>query len=167
MGDYIDDTYLNTSAVTRQGQSLVFNYSTIYSNSATITGTYSGINYHGNFRFNGKKYLSAETVFQFMYLNGNNVATSFYLQGKKMTFGDGVQMMNYPNTAANNEDGLIKVNNAGAAVNIPSFNIYGGVVFDKQVQAQNMSFPFSSTDLIIKSGTFARIVARKHFGRLW
>ena len=45
------------------------------------------------------------------------------------------------------------------SVQAPSFNIYGGVSFAKQQQSANMNFPFSSSELVIKSGTFARIVA--------
>ena len=47
--------------------------------------------------------------------------------------------------------------------NAPSFNVYGGSCFDKQVQNDNMIFPYTSTEIIIKSGTFARVVGRKYF----
>ena len=57
--------------------------------------------------------------------------------------------------------GLLK--GIGNSNNAPNFNIYGGASFRKQEQSSNMNFPFSSTELVIKSGAFARIVARKHF----
>ena len=157
MGNYTDTAYLNTAGTFANGFT-----NSIYNKPVGITGMYKGINYNGELAFSGAKYLVGETVYQYMSLNGNNAATNFYLQGKKMTFGEQVKMINYPNiNMASDEMGLLK--GSGNSYAAPDFNVYGGGLFRKQEQVQNMNFPFNSTELIIKSGTFARIVARKYF----
>ncbi|MCL2860037.1 MAG: hypothetical protein FWF46_05690 [Oscillospiraceae bacterium] len=147
MGNYTETSYLNSAGV---------NYNdTNYSKQATITGVYNGTDYHSVLTFSGTKYLSAPTVFQYMTLNGTG-ATSFYLQGNKMTFGEQVVMTGYPAVnMANDQTGALRTCAS------PNFLLYGGTTFSKQTEANNMVLPFTTTEIVIKSGTFERIMLRK------
>ena len=147
MGNYTETSYLNSAGT---------NYvDANYNKAATITGIYNGINYHGVLTFSGTKYLSAETIFQYMTLNGTQ-ATNFYLQGNKMTFGEQVVMTGYPAVnMTNDQTGALKTCAS------PNFLLYGGTTFNKQLEANNMVLPFTTTDIVIRSGTFERIMLRK------
>ena len=108
MGSCTDTAYLGSTGVIQT--SVATPNDPNYSKQATITGIYGGIDYHSQLSFGGTiitgqginaKYLSAPTVFQYINLVGvgGSSPTNFYLQGNKMTFGEGVVMTNYPSVA--------------------------------------------------------------------
>ena len=144
MDSYTDSSYLNSA-----------NNST-YSKKATITGKYKGTDYNPTLNFEGYqtgyKYLNADTTFMYLnlegyYRSGRRVTASqtyFYLQGYSLTMGEGVTMVNYANS--NTNQGLL-------GSRAPAFHIISG-----WLQYNYRTLPRNNPEILIKSGTYARII---------
>jgi hypothetical protein len=140
MNNYYSGSYFNSAN------------NTTYAKKATITSVYKGNNYNGVLYFegynNGYKYLNADTTFQYITLTGstgyNTSQVYFYLQGYNLTMGEGVKMTNY--STSNTNQGLI-------TGNAPAFHIFGG-----WLQYDYSTLPRNNQKIIIKSGTYGRII---------
>ena len=80
----------------------------------------------------------------YLTLNGRNSQTYFYLQGYRLTMGEGVKMQNYANS--NTNQGLI----SGTA---PAFHIFAG-----WLRYDYSTLPRNDAKIVIKSGTYGRII---------
>ena len=122
--------------------------SNTYAKQATITGKYKNVDYYGNLYFYGTttsyRYLNADTTFQYLTFYGGGNEMYFYLQGYSLTMGEGVVMNNY--ATASSAQGLLG-NNA------PAFHIICGWLRYNQA-----SLPRDNPKIIIKSGTYGRII---------
>ena len=121
--------------------------STTYRRDVTITGTYKKTDYPGLIRLNGSstyKYMNGNTTFMYLTINGNNDQLYWYLQGYSLTIGEQVTMTGY--TTANTNQGLI-------TGNAPGFHI-----FCSWHRYNYATLPRNNPKILIKSGTFGRIV---------
>ena len=135
MGDIIDNA-LFTGAT-----------STTYRKDVTITGVYKREEYNGFIRLHGQstyKYVNGNTTMMYLNLDGYNNHIYLYLQGYSFTFGEQVVMTGY--TAANTNQGLI-------AGNAPGFHLLGS--WERYNYA---SLPRNNPKILVKSGTFGRII---------
>jgi len=156
MGTYTENNYWQSAGTTGN------NYTDAnYNKPATLTGIYEGVNYHsalsfiqnGNNGTNNGKFLSADTVIEYMTLNGNNGQLLFYLQGRSMTMGDGLTMNNYPNiNMAGGTTGYI------TTATTPDFHIIGGY-FNYNNNNSTTPIPYNNSTITIKSGVYARVIA--------
>ncbi len=120
---------------------------TTYRRDVTITGTYKKTNYPALIRLNGSstyKYMNGDTTFMYLTINGNNDQLYWYLQGYSLTIGEQVTMTGY--TTANTNQGLI-------TGNAPGFHI-----FCSWHRYNYATLPRNNPKVLIKSGTFGRIV---------
>lgn len=119
-----------------------------YAKKATITGKYNNIDYQSSLPFySGSgtyKYMAEDTTFQNLTFEGNNDQMYFYLQGHSLTIGEKVTMDNYANS--NTNQGLL-------GGNAPAFHIFCG-----WNQYNYRTLPRKNAEVIIKSGTYGRIV---------
>lgn len=125
--------------------------SSTYAKAVTITGKYRNKDYNAILRFGARsdyyRFLTADLTFQYIELNGGGTNNSMYfiLQGNSLTIGEQVTMVNYQD--ANSDQGLIGENNA------PAFHVFAG-----WYQYNKTKLPNNDSELIIKSGTYGRIV---------
>lgn len=120
---------------------------TTYRRDVTITGTYKKTSYTALIRLNGSstyKYMNGDTTFMYLTINGNNDQLYWYLQGYSLTIGEQVTMTGY--TTANTNQGLI-------TGNAPGFHI-----FCSWHRYNYATLPRNNPKVLIKSGTFGRIV---------
>lgn len=121
---------------------------TTYAKNATLTGTYGGVNYNGTlYMYSGDstyRYLNGDTTFQYLTFYGGRSSLYFYLQGYSLTIGEQVVMDSY--TTANSNQGLLG-NNA------PAVHIICG-----WLRYNYSTLPRSNAEIIIKSGTYGRII---------
>lgn len=152
MGNYTNIEYLNSE------------YNSTYQKDVTITGKYKGKDYNAVLAFqaaNTYRYLNGNTTFMHLTFDGNSNNTSdtncgqtyFFLQGYSLTMGESIVMKNYKN--AESYEGLIKTENTNS-VNAPAFHILGG-----WLKYNNSSLPRNNAKILIKSGTYARIILRR------
>ena len=136
MGTYDNTSFFNS------------NSSSTYNKKATITGIYGGIDYDSTLYFYGGtssyRYLTADTTFQYLDFYGGNNQLYFYLQGYSLTMGEGITMTSYANS--NQNQGLL----GGRA---PAFHIICG-----WLQYNYTKLPRNNSEILIKSGTYARII---------
>lgn len=135
MGTYATTSILNSATATT------------YAKNVTITGKYQGVEYNGLLYFDASsryKYLNGNTTFMHITFDGRNSRTYFYLQGYDLTMGEGIVMQNY--LVANTNQGLIEGN-------APGFHIFAG-----WLQYDYTSLPRTNGKIVIKSGTYARIL---------
>ena len=136
MGNYSNNSYFTEQT------------SSTYNKNVTITGIYGGINYNANLYFYGNsssyRYLNGDTTFQYLTFYGNRNEVYFYLQGYSLTMGEGLVMNNY--ATANSNQGLLG-NNA------PAFHIICG-----WLRYNEARLPRNNPKILIKSGTYARII---------
>lgn len=130
--------------------------STEYNKKATITGKYKGNDYNPTLNFEayqyGYRYLNADTTFMYLNFSGlyqswygsSNSQTYFYLQGYSLTIGEDVEMVGYSNSNPN--QGLL-------GSNAPAFHIICG-----WLQYNYRTLPRNNSEVLIKSGTYARII---------
>lgn len=122
--------------------------SSTYAKNATITGIYGGQNYNANLYFysgtSTYRYLNGDTTFQYLTFYGGRSSMYFYLQGYSLTMGEGITMNNY--ATANSNQGLLG-NNA------PAFHIICG-----WLRYNYAKLPRSNAKILIKSGTYGRII---------
>lgn len=119
-----------------------------YAKKATLTGKYNGIDYDGQLYFySGSgtyRYMAEDTTFQNLIFEGNRDQMYFYLQGHSLTIGEDVTMQDYAD--ANRNQGLL-------GGNAPAFHIFCG-----WNQYNYSTLPRKNAEVIIKSGTYGRIV---------
>ncbi len=119
-----------------------------YAKKATLTGKYNGIDYNAELYFySGSgtyRYMAEDTTFQNMIFYGNRDQMYFYLQGYSLTIGEDVTMQNY--ATSNTNQGLL-------GGNAPAFHIFCG-----WNQYNYSTLPRKDAEVIIKSGTYGRIV---------
>ena len=136
MGTYSSTSYMNSAT------------SSTYSKNVTITGKYKGVDYNGTLYFysgtSSYRYLTGDTTFQYLTFYGGRNQMYFYLQGYSLTIGEQVVMDNYAN--ANPNQGLLG-NNA------PAFHIICG-----WLRYNYAKLPRNNAEVIIKSGTYGRII---------
>lgn len=144
MGTYTDTSYLNSAT------------STTYRKNVTITGKYNGTDYTGKLNFesyDNYKYLNGNTTFMYMSFIGSESSywggstpgqTYFYLQGYSLTMGEGIKMEEYATSNVN--QGLIEGN-------APAFHMFAG-----WMQYDETSLPRTGAEIVIKSGTYGRIL---------
>ncbi len=122
--------------------------SSTYSKKATITGMYDGLDYEGRLYFYGGessyRYLTADTTFMHLDWYGGNNQLYLYLQGYNMTIDEGVTMIGYADS--NTNQGLL-------GGNAPAVHIICG-----WLQYNETKLPRNEAKLIIKSGTYGRII---------
>lgn len=118
-----------------------------YAKKATITGKYD-IDYNGRLYFysgtGSYRYMAEDTTFQNLTFYGGNNQLYFYLQGHSLTVGKDVTMQSYANS--NTNQGLL-------GGNAPAFHIFCG-----WNQYNYTKLPRDTAEVIIKSGTYGRIV---------
>lgn len=140
MGTYSSTSYFNYDDESRNAS--------YYKKNATITGIYDGIDYDGNLYFysgtSSYRYLNGDTTLQYLDLYGNNNQMYFYLQGYSLTMGEGLTMVNYANS--NQNQGLL-------GANAPAVHIICG-----WCQYNYTTLPRNNSEVIIKSGTYGRII---------
>ena len=126
--------------------------STTYAKNATITGKYSGTDYNASLRMGGNasatyyRFLEGDLTLQYMTLNGGGSSNQNYLclEGFSFTVGESVTMSNYG--GANSNQGLLG-NRA------PAFHVFAGYH-----QYNQANLPRNNAEVIIKSGTYGRVV---------
>ncbi len=123
--------------------------STTFNKNVTITGKYQGTDYSAILYFQGTsssgyKYLNGNTTFMYLTFYGSNSQTYLYLQGYSLTMGEGIVMSNYANAASN--QGLID----GTS---PAFHVFAG-----WLQYDETRLPRTDSKVVIKSGTYSRIL---------
>lgn len=125
--------------------------STTYAKKVTITGKYAGVDYNAVWRFgsNGSsyyyfRYLTEDTTFMYLTLNGGNGYMYLICQGHSFTIGEQVTMDNYTNASSN--QGLL-------GSNAPGFHLFAG-----WYQYNRTRLPNNNSEIIIKSGSYGRIV---------
>lgn len=136
IGDYTGTDYLNNATATT------------YAKRATITSCYQGVDYSGRLLISGDKFITADTAFQYISLIGSATGTGqafMYVQGNDLTMGEQVYMQNY---ATSGRDTY-----ALASGTAPDFHIVGAYLNYNQQTLNN------NGNIIIKSGTYARIIA--------
>ena len=138
-------TYSNTSIYDyKEGN---YNDST-YEKKATITGKYSNVDYNGRLYFysgtSSYRYMAEDTTFQNLTFYGGSNQMYFYLQGHSLTIGEKVTMDSY--AKSNTNQGLL-------GGNAPAFHIFCG-----WNQYNYSALPRKNAEVIIKSGTYGRIV---------
>lgn len=136
MGTYSSTAFMNSETATT------------YAKPATITGKYKDKDYNGTLYFYGGtssyRYLTADTAFQYLTFYGGNNQMYFYLQGHSLTIGEDVVMSNY--ASANENQGLL-------GSRAPAFHIICG-----WLQYNYAKLPRNNPEIIIKSGTYGRII---------
>ena len=149
MGNYMDTSYLDSAT------------SNTYKKNVTITGKYQGTDYTGALYFesyDNYKYLNGDTTFMHLTFKGCTIQqdwrgnitegadnqTYFYLQGYSLTMGEGVKMEKY--ATSNTNQGLIEGN-------APAFHMFAG-----WMQFDESKLPRTGAQIIIKSGTYGRIL---------
>ena len=141
MNDYSDTGFLDSAT------------STTFRKNVTITGKYKGTDYGPSLNFesyySNYKYLNGNTTFMYITFDGSyrgwtRSQTYFYLQGYSLTMGEGIVMENY--STANPNQGLI-------TGNAPAFHIFAG-----WLQYDETSLPRTDAKIVIKSGTYGRIL---------
>ena len=132
--------------------------SNTYNKPVTITGKYEGNDYRGNNAglymhsgddswFGGStvyKFLNADTSFQYLTWYGDGEELYLLAQGYSVTIGEDVKMENYPD--ANSNQGLL-------GGNAPAVHLFAG-----WLQYNERTLPRNNSKIIIKSGTFGRLV---------
>lgn len=140
MGTYSDRNYFNYDDESGNASR--------YKKNATFTGIYGGVDYNATlYLYSGTssyRYLNADTTFQYLDFYGGNNQLYFYLQGYSLTIGEGVTMRNYANS--NQNQGLL-------GGNAPAFHIICG-----WCQYNYTTLPRNNPEIVIKSGTYARII---------
>ena len=136
MGTYASNNIYNSANSTR------------YAKNATLTGVYGGIDYNGTiYMYSGDstyRYMNGDTTFQYLDFYGGRSSLYLYLQGYSLTIGEQVVMNNY--TTANSNQGL-NGNNA------PAVHIICG-----WLRYNYSRLPRNNAQIIIKSGTYGRII---------
>ena len=133
-----------------------------FARKATITGKYKDKDYDPDLCFEGYRlgyrYLNEDTTFMYLNLDGyyytynwrgqlsnyTKSQTYFYLQGFSLTIGEDVVMKNY--AKSNTNQGLL-------GGNAPAFHI-----FSCWLQYNYSNLPRNNPEVLIKSGTYARIM---------
>ena len=132
--------------------------SNTYNKPVTITGKYEGNDYRGNNAglymhsgddswFGGStvyKFLNADTSFQYLTWYGDGEELYLLAQGYSVTIGEDVKMENYPD--ANSNQGLL-------GGNAPAVHLFAG-----WLQYNERTLPRNNSKIVIKSGTFGRLV---------
>lgn len=124
--------------------------STTYAKKVTITGKYAGVDYNAVWRFGSTfsgyyfRYLTEDTTFMYLTLNGGNGYMYLICQGHSFTIGEQVTMDNYTNASSN--QGLL-------GSNAPGFHLFAG-----WYQYNRTRLPNNNSEIIIKSGSYGRIV---------
>ena len=132
--------------------------SNTYNKPATITGKYQENDYQSNgsglYLHSGDgswwgsqtvyKYLCADTTFQYVDWYGDGEELYLLAQGYSVTIGEGVTMVNY--ASANRNQGLL-------GGNAPAVHLFAG-----WLQYNETQLPRNNSKIIIKSGTFGRLV---------
>ena len=136
MNDYRSNSFMNSQ-----------NDST-YNKKALITGMYNGIDYNSRIYFYGStssyRYLGEDTTFMYLDFYGGNNQLYLYLQGYSMTIDEGVTMVGY--ATSNTNQGLL-------GGNAPAVHIICG-----WLRYNYAKLPRNNAELIIKSGTYGRII---------
>ena len=124
------------------------NNANTYAKKATLTGKYSNVDYNGILYFYSGtynyRYITEDTTFQNLTFYGGRDQMYFYLQGHSLTMGEGITMQNY--ATSNTDQGLL-------GGNAPAFHIFCG-----WNQYNYSTLPRKNAEVIIKSGTYGRIV---------
>lgn len=124
------------------------NNANTYAKKATLTGKYSNVDYNGILYFYSGtynyRYITEDTTFQNLTFYGGRDQMYFYLQGHSLTMGEGITMQNY--ATSNTNQGLL-------GGNAPAFHIFCG-----WNQYNYSTLPRKNAEVIIKSGTYGRIV---------
>ena len=140
MGNYSSTSYFNYEDDSY--------YASRYEKNATITGIYGGEDYEGRLYFysgtGSYRYLNGDTTLQYLELYGGNNQMYFYLQGYSLTMGEGLTMVSY--ATSNRNQGLL-------GSRAPAVHIICG-----WCQYNYTRLPRNDTELIIKSGTYGRII---------
>ena len=132
--------------------------SNTYNKPATITGKYKENDYQANgsglYLHSGDdswwgsqtvyKYLCADTTFQYLNWYGDGEELYLLAQGYSVTIGEGVTMVNY--ASANRNQGLL-------GGNAPAVHLFAG-----WLQYNETRLPRNNSKIIIRSGTFGRLV---------
>ena len=129
--------------------------SNIYNRPVTITGKYEENDYTSNnaglYINSGNgwggtiyKFFNADTSFQYVTWYGEGEELYLLAQGYSVTIGEGVKMTNYPN--ANSNQGLL-------GGNAPAVHLFAG-----WLQYNERTLPRNNSKIVIKSGTFGRLV---------
>lgn len=124
--------------------------STTYAKNATITGKYAKVDYNGNWTFGSTnsssyfRYLTADITIMHITLNGNNGQMYLICQGHNITIDEQVTMNNY--ATSNTNQGLL-------GGNAPAFHLFAG-----WYQYNRTSLPNNDCEVIIKSGTYGRVI---------
>lgn len=136
MGNYSSTDYFNSTTRSE------------YAKNACITGKYAGKNYSANWTFGSTtsyfKYLTGELTLMHLTLNGSGGSMYLVCQGYSVTVGNNVTMTNYAN--ANPNQGLL-------GGNAPAFHLFAG-----WYQYNETTLPRTVSEIVIKSGTYGRIV---------
>ena len=144
----IMDTYTAESSWQSDGSFWEDETSSTFNKPVTITGMYDNIDYEGLLYFysgtGSYRFLTADTNFQYITLYGDRDQMYFYLQGYSLTMGEGVVMQNY--ATSNTNQGLL-------GGNAPAFHIICG-----WLQYNYRTLPRNNPEIIIKSGTYGRII---------
>lgn len=143
----------NENVIVIMGTNSEYNFfnsqtSTTYAKNATITGKYAGVDYNARWTFGSSssyfRYLTADLTIMNMTLNGNNGSMYLICQGHSFTIGENVIMDNY--ATANQNQGLL-------GGNAPAFHVFAG-----WYQYNRTRLPNNDCEIIIKSGTYGRII---------
>lgn len=143
----------NENVIVIMGTNSEYNFynsqtNTTYAKNATITGKYAGVDYNANWTFGSSssyfRYLTADLTIMNMTLNGNNGSMYLICQGHSFTVGENVIMSNYE--TASTKQGLL-------GGNAPAFHVFAG-----WYQYNKTKLPNNDCEIIIKSGTYGRII---------
>lgn len=143
----------NENVIVIMGTNSEYNFynsqtNTTYAKNATITGKYAGVDYNANWTFGSSssyfRYLTADLTIMNMTLNGNNGSMYLICQGHSFTVGENVIMSNY--ATASTKQGLL-------GGNAPAFHVFAG-----WYQYNKTKLPNNDCEIIIKSGTYGRII---------
>ena len=140
MGTYSNTNYYNYDDESR--------YAYTYGKNATLTGIYGGVDYEGTLYFysgtGSYRYLNGDTTFQYLDLYGGRNQMYFYLQGYSLTMGESITMRDY--ATSNRNQGLL-------GSRAPAVHIICG-----WCQYNYTTLPRNNAEVIIKSGTYGRII---------
>ena len=121
---------------------------TNYQKHATLTGAYDGIDYNTRLSmYSGTstyRYMLGDTTFQYMEWYGGNNQLYFYAQGYDLTMGEQVTMVSY--ATSNTNQGLL-------SARAPAVHIFCG-----WVRYNYATLPRTNAEIVIKSGTYGRII---------
>ena len=136
MGNYTSNTSYDSKTDTN------------YQKNVTLTGIYGGLDYRASLAMYGStsnyRYLNGDTTFQYMTWYGGSNQLYLYAQGYSLTIGEQVVMTSY--ATANPDQGLIEGNS-------PAVHIFAG-----WHQYNYATLPRNNAEIVIKSGTYGRII---------